>query len=682
MNYCLIKPLADSFKRALKAGALDPKKLVEMSSEERRSAFADVVGKEHATKINELFEKKMLMKDMEYAMVSWAKQVTGVSSEIRNSLIERIQKMDTRILDPQNEKAFLEDLAKKRLNTEVTFEEAKRITELSKNLSDTKANLRQDPLAYGKARVEMENYLNDIKRENSKMSFQDLKNNPLGTIVRGASNVSGIAKSLKATLDVSALGRQGFKTIFTHPKEWANGAMKTFKETWDTLKSKTSDNTVMDAIKSEIYARENSLNGNYKRMKLDIGTGEEAYPSSVPERIPGIGRVFKASEIAYQGFLTRLRADVADAYVKVAEQEGIDLHDKAQAEAIGRLVNSLTGRGNLGILEGSSKVINNVFFSPKSLKANIDFLTGHQLEGVFSGERSSTSFTRKQAAKNLLKVIVGVATVLSIAKSVNNDSVELDPTSADFGKIKVKDTRFDVAGGMSSILTLANRLLTGKSKSSVTGKISDIGTGMGQQTKGDVLLRFFENKLSPSAALLKDLYTGTDNLGNPITTQGELSNMFTPLPIVNAVELEKNPNSANILLAMIADSLGVATNTYSDTSAVGQTVNKDLIKSVREISNAVGKPIRITNWKTSTAPDILAFKDHVSDSDFLDAMNRYNFQINQSMETALQSVKFKNFSENDKLKYLNQLDEDAKKVVFRQFDFRPPKQAKVQRLRI
>ena len=665
MSYCLIKPLADAFRKALKDGRIDPEKLAGLSSEERHAFFADIIGEDNAGKVNALFESKLLQNDVEQGMINWAKQVTGIKPEVRNDLISRIQKMKPGILNPADEKAFLEDLASRRLGTEVTLEEAKQITELSNNLAKAKENIPTDRLAYGAARVQLENYLNDIKRENGKIKLADFRTNPAGSATRVVSGIAGFAKSMKATLDVSALGRQGFKAAFTHPRQWASGAAKTFLDVYNTLRTKTTDDGVMNAIKADIYSRDNAIDGTYKRMKLDIGTGEEAYPTSLPERIPAFGRLFKASEVAYQGFLMRLRADVADRYIKTAIDNGVDLKDPFQAQAIGRLVNSLTGRGNLGPFENSGKAVNAVFFSPKSVKANFDFLTAHALE-------KTSGFARKQAAINLLKVLGGMAAILATAKAVKQDSVETDARSADFGKIRVGDTRFDISAGMSSIVTLATRLIERSSKSSISGKVSDLGTGFGQTSPIELLTNFAENKLAPVAALLRDLLNGTDSQGNPLTVQGEASNLLMPLPVTNAKEVLGNPNAAPAVVAILADALGIATNTYSDQSSLANILgdNKELLKNLHDLSNSAGQPLNFTNWNSSKSANLAAFKAKFGEREYKSGAERYAFQVKTRLEALMQNPKYQKLSDADKVKAVNQVNTDALDKVFSQFNFK------------
>ena len=171
---------------------------------------------------------------------------------------------------------------------------------------------------------------------------------------------------------------------------------------------------------------------------------------------------------------------------------------------------------------------------------------------------------RKKAAINLLKIISGTAAILTIANALNPDSVEEDPRSADFGKIKVGNTRFEMTGGMASVVTLAFRLIRGSTKSSLTGKVSELNTGkFGARTGADVIYNFFENKLSPFSSVIKDILKGETFEGKEPTLLGELKNLLVPIPITNYEELKNDPNSAPILLSIIADGLGIGTNTYS-----------------------------------------------------------------------------------------------------------------------
>lgn len=130
MVFCLPQIHATAFLKELKDGSIQPDKLMDMSSQERRDFFAKIVGEDNAHEVNAAFESKLLLKDQQRGMVSWAKKVAGISEPVRKDLVSRINKLD-RVLQPEDEKGFLADLAAKKLGTDVSYEEAQKITQLA-----------------------------------------------------------------------------------------------------------------------------------------------------------------------------------------------------------------------------------------------------------------------------------------------------------------------------------------------------------------------------------------------------------------------------------------------------------------------------------------------------------------------------------------------------------------------
>lgn len=561
-GFCLPKQLTDVFIKALKSGELDVAKLADMSSAERNTAFSKVLGAEAGKATNALFESKLLLKNQQTGLINWIKKLTGITPTVRRDMLAKVERLGS-VLEPDSEKAFLADLVEQRLGTQVSSSEAAEIARLAKDVNEAKAVMEQstrrevggpatkEENAYGKAKVAFGKYVSDLRNSADSLTLKE-RLQP-GNFGKNVSDLGGTAKSLKASLDDSAIFRQGWKTLFTHPKEWLKNAAKTFSDAVRQFGGKE----VMEETQSYIQSHPDYEAA--QKAKLDTGTTEEAFPNHVVEKVPLLGRLYKASEAAYTGFVYRQRMDIFSKYLQIAKKSGLDITDKNELESIGKLVNSLTGRGHLGqVGERAASAVNNVFFSPRFLKSNIDFLTAHQFQ------KGVTPFVRRQAAQNLVKVIGGTATILGIANAVKPGSVELDPRSSDFGKIKVGDTRFDVTGGMGSILTLAARLLTLSSKSSTTGKINALNSGkFGAQTGTDVLYNFAEGKLSPTAGIVKDLLKGQDFNGNKPTVLNEANQLLTPLPITNAIELYQDPKSAGVLAGTISDALGIGTNTYA-----------------------------------------------------------------------------------------------------------------------
>jgi hypothetical protein len=548
---CLPKDLTEKFLNALKDGTIDPAKLSESSSADRHAIFEKIVGKEHAGDVNAQFESKLLLKNQQAGMITWAKSIGGMKPETLRTILAKVEKMDT-ILNPTDLKSYLADFAAKRLGIDVTIEEAKQISDLAKTATDAKAAIQSggDRLDYGRAKVAFDNYVSELKNSHNPSFISKIKGGEVGNVV---SDIAGASKGLKASFDDSAVFRQGWKTMFTNPTIWGKNALQSFSD----LIRQFGQKPVMDELQADIQSR--PTYDLMQKAKLDTGTTEEQFPSHIVEKLPLLGRMYKASESAYTGFVYRMRADIFDKYLNIAKTAGIDITDKVQLESIGKLVNSLTGRGYLGKAELVAGPINNIFFSPRFLKSNLDFLTAHQLQ------KGVTPFVRQQAAINLVIVIAGTASVLAIANVIKPGSVETDPRSSNFGKIKVGGTTFDVSGGMASVVVLASRLIPalwgqGATKSSTTGKITPLNSGkFGAQTGMDVIYNFAEGKLSPISGIARDILKGQDFNYNKPTLLNETNQLLTPLPITNAVQLYQ-AKDAPTLAGIIADAMGISVN--------------------------------------------------------------------------------------------------------------------------
>lgn len=556
--WCLIPELAEKFKRGLASGEINPAKLNEMSSQDRRSLLEQYVGKENAKEVNKQFEKKLLLKNREQAMINWAKDVAGINDAKREALVAKIKEntatKEERILNPKEEEVFLEELAETRLGVGVTREESQYVYKLQQIIKTSKSASER-----GAARVAMRDYIGDLKLDARKQTIRERIRTPYKEIPK----VAGFMKSVKSSLDNSFFGRQGLKVLFIKPGVWT----KSFLNSWSNIAKtlKRNNYSAKFAAEAEIYSRENFENGTYNQMKLDLGQTEEAFPSSAPSKIPVLGRLFKASEVAYEVAALEIRANFADIYLDKASKQGVDIKEKGELESIGKLANSISGRGYLGKLEGASDAINAQFFSIRYLKSNFDTIT------AFKGQKVSP-FVKKEAARNLARIVLGTAAILALAKALWPDSVEEDFRSADAGKIKIGNTRFDITGGMSSIAVLATRLAFGAlgqkaKKSSVTGELQGINEGGFTQSGLDLIVDFFENKLSPMTSLGKELFITKQTFdGEPIgvdvkTFKHILESLYAPLPVTNFQEL-KDPNSAPKLLAVILDGLGFGQSTY------------------------------------------------------------------------------------------------------------------------
>ena len=646
MSFCLPENQASILKQKIKDGTLNPEKMIAMSSEERRAFFAEFVGRTNASKLNKDFESKMLLKDQKRGLVTWAKNATGMKKAAKRDLVSRVERMDEALLTPQSERAFLEDLAAQRLGFAVTMEEAGKIAELSQIVKEKESKRTESEganLEYGQAVIAFNNYANGLKLEAEKraIKLKEFFNNPGGVTRQLIQQTAGTAKSLKSSLDNSAIFRQGWKTLWSNPIIWRRNASKTFS---DITKRLVKNENIEDLVNAEIVSRDNF--DIYRKARLAVGTIEEAFPSQLPEKIPGFKRLFLASQESYTAFLHRQRADIFDKTLEVAKENNVELNDE-ELRSIAKMVNSLTGRSDLGRLEPVADVVNNVLFSPRLWKSHIDTLLLHPLTGA-----GGSNFVRKRAAVNLLKMISGTATILLLANAFDDEAVDFDPRSANFGKIKVGNTRFDLTGGSGSVVTLIARQISGSVKSSTTGLITELNTGeFGSKTRFDVVIDHLTNKFSPATQAIKVVLEGEDFDGNKPTFQSMFSDLFLPLSIDNYIEMKNDPDSAPVLFGMILESLGIGANTYS----------------------------AVQNWEKSTSSEMEQFKDKVGEEKFEEANAEFNKMVNDWLIEMRTNDRYLELSNDEKKEVVSAKRREFKNKVFRNNGFKPRTNRKTAR---
>ncbi len=455
----------------------------------------------------------------------------------------------------------------------ITEKEVRIIAQLAKDASERRTvmekskrrdNLKgegatQTELEYGTAISMFLEYVNDLKVEANKRTMWEVVKNYLTNPVDFISDFAGTLKAAKASLDNSFHLRQGLptfmKAITGHipsAKIWWKTFVKSWKMMWDTLRKRK----VMRGLFAEMIS-----DPDYdllKKSKVALNVIEEEIPVDIPSRIPLLGMLFRMGENAFVGSSRYMRYQLAKQYLNVWRKSGVPLNQR-ELESIGRLANSQTGRGETGAKSPKPGLLNNVFWSPRNLRAYIDILTVHLFDRNFS------AFARKQAAINLLRYVSGAAMILALAKWIDDDSVTWNPTSADFGKIKIGNTRFSVGGGMAILVILASRLVTRKFTSTTTGKVTSLDTRrFGAITGKDLVFNFFDNKLSPASQLAISLIDQKTWDGEKLTIPQMVDDALTPLIIQNVFETGSAEDSANVLAALIAETMGVNVQTYSD----------------------------------------------------------------------------------------------------------------------
>lgn len=281
----------------------------------------------------------------------------------------------------------------------------------------------------------------------------------------------------------------------------------------------------------------------------DLSKREEAVMSTWAEKVPGVRR----SNRAYVAFLNKLRADTFEDLIKKGKVLGADGEANIPlAREIANFVNTSTGRGSLGSLEQSAVALNSTFFSPRLIASRLTMLNPHYYW-------SASPMVRKEALKALLSVATVGSTIGQLGRMAGG-TVESDPTSSDFGKIKIGNTRIDPYAGFQQYVVLANRLLQGRTKSSISGREYNLGEEFGRPTRLDVLGRFAEGKLHPVLSFATGLLRGKDFTGQPFDVPQELANRVMPIIVQDIIELANE--DPKLLPLAIPASLGMGIQSY------------------------------------------------------------------------------------------------------------------------
>ena len=144
-----------------------------------------------------------------------------------------------------------------------------------------------------------------------------------------------------------------------------------------------------------------------------------------------------------------------------------------------------------------------------------------------------------------------------------NPEIGDNPYSADFGKIKIGNTRIDIWGGYQQYVRSAFQFIGGKTVGP-TGKVTRVGEGYKPITRFELGLRFLESKEAPTASLISGFLKGRTFTGEKFDWGKELSQRF--IPIYSSMFLQDliavYKDNPELVWMAIPGFFGVGTQTY------------------------------------------------------------------------------------------------------------------------
>lgn len=368
----------------------------------------------------------------------------------------------------------------------------------------------------------------------------------IGKLKEQGLNTYDAARNLMTTGEFSFINRQGKVTALSHP-------IITAKAIPDTVRALFTDEVGARAIDLQTMNKPEIAAARSAKLHLveegaKLSRQEEIFASKWAEKIPGLRNFNQAGRV----FLNKVRFDVW----KTLRDQLPEITPERDAQ-LAKFVNQATGRGTLGPAEAAAVPLGRALFSPRFLASRIQLLVGHSLWG---GDLATRRIIAKEYAKTL--VALGVYyTLLGQLKDKNGKpaTIEKDPRSSDFGKVKVGNSRLDPLAGLSQVIVFAARTATLEKKDTKGRMVSLQNPKFGGQKWSDVAANFARSKLHPVPGSVINLFNGTDLGGNQATLANQSANFITPLTYVDiyqALEEQDLPTGVSLsLLALLGEGL-------------------------------------------------------------------------------------------------------------------------------
>lgn len=435
------------------------------------------------------------------------------------------------------------------------------------------------------ARVaEMEKLLDSMKAENyhAGLPVTDIK---FGTWKEEASSLLGLPRTIKASFDLSAPGRQGLALAFRHPQEWAQSwvpmlrawkdpsSMRAINDTLNTTMGKwttrlgdaaTGQTRLLDAPLQVMD--ENPFLHLYKvgpdAPGIERATGFEAagkgFVGDLVRKVPGL----ENSERAYATFINSQKVKTFDNMAEALWRSG-ERNPEAYRN-LGQVIDHATGYGAAPFKD---PFLGQALFSQRYTTSRMQFLIDPIYQALVKRDMNAA----RAATENLVAFMGGMAGLLMLGKESGVWDVDFDPRSSDFGKVRVGPQRFDFGAGFLPLIRTATRMATGEGKA-ITGEVYDV------DPKKE-LLKFFRNKLAPVPGQAVTQYVGEDPIRQPapgLLSIEMLRDLFMPLLADAALETFKetgDPLKTGLTIA--SELVGGGTSAYGS----GQVAQKEVARA-------------------------------------------------------------------------------------------------------
>ncbi len=342
--------------------------------------------------------------------------------------------------------------------------------------------------------------------------------------LQGLSNTS---RTLMTTGELSFLLRQGNYRAWSRPMD----AVRSWSVASRSLISPKYADKIDEALRftrtGKIGTEHGLFLGRWRDVKR-LTQREEVFMAEWLDKVPVIGRFKKGFERGYVNGLNQIRADWFDEGLQLIENAGRGADDKLISKWAA-YVNNMTGRADIDniaeankVLKGMAETAKDVLFAPRFAASKWN---RHKVAAELMFGRETPNSMRRLLAGDAVKKWRRYERLVHYFEQ-NGGSVEKDPRSSDFLKLRVGNTRFDVLGGDTQLQVMMARLVTGETKDTTTGLLKD-------NIASEIAQQYLAGKLNPLWSLIIDktfgrTFDGKD-IDDPIVLAKVIRDKFIPL---------------------------------------------------------------------------------------------------------------------------------------------------------
>lgn len=471
--------------------------------------------------------------------------------------------------------------AKKLLAANKAFETRteKQIADLERRLAqgDFSDKPKREPTVYNRENLALQKQLEQIKVEYSRANYKATRGRS-GMIWDEVLKAGNLPKTLKSMGDISAVFRQGGFYSLSHPVEGflkpTAAMIQSFKETG----FRNVENAIKNHPKFEQAKRDgveftgvDKADPNLSHMEEGFFGGEtiDLLATGKYNPVKAVKGLKDFSQRTFVSFLDSQRMNMYDVMTKGLTDPGIiarTLGQKSVTRAtspkdfkeLGKLINSGTGRGDLGKTGNqAAPFLNILMFSPRLVASRVQLL--NNMSSPIRMARMPAGARRQMIADNV-RFLAATAVVMKLAMAAGG-TVNWDPDDADFLKIRFGKTTYDTLTGLQQPMRyIINMARAATGDETYPGKdMSDLT--LGTKTGGG---GFIPSKASPLVGAAWEGIRGVDFSGRPRTKMERAGDLFSPLPAKDFWEAMQKEGLVKGALKASPSLTGIGVQTYDE----------------------------------------------------------------------------------------------------------------------